>query len=334
MKKQLSHTYAPIRSQLEQVNVILKDSINSKARLIPKISSHLMGGGGKRIRPALLLASARACGYRGGKLACTLAAAVELLHSATLLHDDVVDGSEKRRGRPSAHTIYGNSASILVGDFILAQSVALLLEVGELEIARPLAEVTVKLAEGEAAQLSNRGSIPRDDEYISIITNKTALLFSAACKMGAMVAGAKNSQVSSLTGYGLSFGLAFQLIDDCLDYLPGPGGAGKDWGRDINEGKATYPLLTTLKSCTRKEREKIIRLLQNRARNNSHAHPLNASAILEVRDLIQKYGGFDHTLERAREYTDQAKASLKKLQPAPKRKLLTELADIYLNRQI
>jgi len=333
MKRQLAETYAPIRPHLKQVDLILKESINSKARLIPRISNHLMGGGGKRIRPALLLASAQACGCRGGKLTWTLAAAVELLHTATLLHDDVVDGSEKRRGRPSAHTVYGNSASILVGDFILAQSVALLLGVGDLEMARPLAEVTVRLAEGEAAQLSNRGLIPKDRDYISIITNKTAILFSASCKMGALAARAKKSEVNALADYGLYFGLAFQLIDDCLDYFPGPGGAGKDWGRDINEGKATLPLLVALKSCTPAERGKILRLIKSRVHNNSHTHPLSAGAISEVRNFIQKYRGFDHTREQAQEYTDTAKSKLKKIRPVKKRKLLEELADVYLNRQ-
>ena len=151
--------------------------------------------------------------------------------------------------------------------------------------------------------------------------------------MGAMVANAPAPQVKSLAEFGLYFGLAFQLIDDCLDYLPGPGGAGKDWGRDINEGKVTLPLLIALKSCTRKEREKIVRLIKARARNNSSAHPLSASTINTIRRLVQKYQGFEYTRKQAQKYTDQAKAKLHAIHPASKRKLLLELSDIYLNRQ-
>ena len=330
MNPHLEKIYQPVRAQLKQVDRIIQQATLSRSHLIPEISAHLTQGGGKRIRPTLLIATARACGYRGQRTA-TLGAAIELLHTATLLHDDVVDGSERRRGRPSAHTIFGNSASILVGDYILARAVSLVMKDGNLDYARPLAFVTVQLAEGEAAQLARRGTVPKEKEYLSIITDKTALLFSVACQMGATVAGASKAKVKSLRNYGLNFGIAFQLIDDCLDYLPGPGGAGKDWGRDLNEGKVTLPLLHALKLSRISEREQILKLIKLRAKNSSS--PLSASTVHKVRDFILKYRGFEYTREQARIYTELAKAHLLKIQPAKKRKFLEELADTYLNRQ-
>jgi len=309
---------------------MIQESIQSRAELIPRISNHLIQGGGKRIRPTLLIASARACGYRGKRI-LSLGAAVELLHSATLLHDDVVDCSQNRRGRPAAHTVFCNSASILVGDFILAKGVSLIVDNRSIEILKPLAGVIVRLAEGEALQLARRGSIPQESEYLTIITSKTALLFSATCKVGAMVARAPQPAIRALDNFGLNFGIAFQLIDDCLDYLPGPGGAGKDWGRDLNEGKVTLPLLQALRRCQTKEKEQVLHLIRARAQENSS--PLPARTILRIRGLIEKYQGFEYTRARAQVYTDLAKRALKKIQPASRRKLLEDLADAYQERE-
>lgn len=330
MKADLSEICKPISSQLLEIDRIIQESIQSRAELIPRISNHLIQGGGKRIRPTLLIASARACGYQG-KRTRSLGAAVELLHSATLLHDDVVDCSQHRRGRPAAHTIFCNSASILVGDFILAKGISLIVDDGNLEIVKPLAYVTVRLAEGEALQLARRGSIPQESEYLTIITNKTALLFSAACQIGAMVARAPKTYIRALDNFGLNFGIAFQLIDDCLDYLPGPGGAGKDWGRDLNEGKVTLPLLQALRKCNSREKAQVLRLIRVRAIENSS--PLPAGTILKIRQLIEKYHGFEYTRNRARIYTNLAKKALEKVQPASKRKLLKDLADAYQERE-
>ncbi|MCX5866345.1 MAG: polyprenyl synthetase family protein [Proteobacteria bacterium] len=330
MPTDLSEICKPIQSQIKEVDRILAESTRSRAGLIPRISHHLIQGGGKRIRPALLIASARACGYRG-KRTWSLGAAVELLHSATLLHDDVVDCSENRRGRASAHTIFGNAASILVGDYILAKGVSLIVDDGNLEIVKPLAYVTVRLAEGEALQLARRGSIPQESEYLTIITNKTALLFSAACQIGAKVARASKAYEKAVNDYGLNFGIAFQLVDDCLDYLPGPGGAGKDWGRDLNEGKVTLPLLQALRKCNSREKSQVLRLIRVRAKENSS--PLPSRTILKTRQLIEKYHGFEYTRDRARIYTNLAKKSLQKVEPASQRKLLEDLADAYQERE-
>ncbi|MDD5223014.1 MAG: polyprenyl synthetase family protein [bacterium] len=330
MKKNLSEICKPIQPQLQKIDRIIQEAIQSRAELIPRISNHLIQGGGKRIRPTLLVASARACGYRGKKV-LPMGAAVELLHSATLLHDDVVDCSQHRRGRPAAHTVFCNSASILVGDYILAKGISLVVNEKDIEIVKPLAWVIVRLAEGEALQLARRGSIPEESEYLTIITCKTALLFSATCQVGAMVARAPKPYVRALENFGTNFGIAFQLIDDCLDYLPGPGGAGKDWGRDLNEGKVTLPLFQALRRCNTKEKEQVLRLIKIRAQEN--ASPLPAPTILRIRGLIEKYQGFEYTRERAQVYTDLAKRALRKIQPASKRKLLEDLADAYQARE-
>ncbi|MCX5858971.1 MAG: polyprenyl synthetase family protein [Proteobacteria bacterium] len=330
MKNNLSEICKPIQPQLREVDRIIQESIQSRAELIPQISNHLIQGGGKRIRPTLLIASARACGYRGKRI-LPMGAAVELLHSATLLHDDVVDCSQHRRGRPAAHTVFCNSASILVGDYILAKGISLVVEEKDIEIVKPLAWVIVRLAEGEALQLARRGSIPQESEYLTIITSKTALLFAATCQVGALVARAPKPYVRALQNFGTNFGIAFQLIDDCLDYLPGPGGVGKDWGRDLNEGKVTLPLLQALRRCHTKEKEQVLRLIRVRAEEN--ASPLPAQTILRIRGLIEKYQGFEYTRDRAQVYTDLAKRALQKIRPASRRKLLEDLADAYQARE-
>lgn len=328
--KDLSQIYRPIRSQLTQVENILRQSTRSLTPFISPISDNIMEGGGKRIRPVLLLLSAHSCGYRG-KQATVMAAAAELLHTATLLHDDVIDQSKYRRGRPSAHTIFGSEAAILVGDFFLIQAGNLSLQNKNLNIFRPLLEVALRLVEGELSQLSWRGKIPTVQRYISIITKKTALLFSAVCQVGGMIAQGSKSQVRALTDYGLNLGIAFQLIDDCLDYQSELGETGKDWGKDLSEGKVTLPLLHALNHCPKQEQKKLIHLLENQSQVSSS--PLPAQEILNVGGLIKRSGGFDYTRTLAKKYTRIAKDKLKGSFPLKGRRILEALAEIALNRQ-
>ena len=326
----LSQIYRPIRSQLIQVESILRQSTRSLTPFISPISDNIMAGGGKRIRPVLLLLSAHSCGYRG-KRATVMAAAAELLHTATLLHDDVIDQSKHRRGRPSAHTIFGNEAAILVGDFILVQSGNLALRNNNLNVFRPLLEVALRLVEGELSQLAWRGEIPTVKRYISIITKKTALFFSAVCQVGGMIAQGSKSRVQALTDYGLNLGIAFQLIDDCLDYQSGSGETGKDWGKDLSEGKVTLPLLYALNHCPKKEQKELIQLLKNQS--SAPSSPLPAQEIHHVGDLIEKSGGFDYARALAKKYTQKAKDKLKRPFPWNSRRILEALAEIALNRK-
>lgn len=326
----LSKIYRPIRSQLVQVESLLRQSTRSLAPFISPISDNIMEGGGKRIRPVLLLLSAHACGSRG-KRATVMAAATELLHTATLLHDDVIDQSQYRRGRPSAHTIFGNEATILVGDFILVQAGSLAMQNNDINIFRPLIKVALRLVEGELSQLAWRGEIPTVKSYISIITKKTALLFSAACQVGGLVAQGGKTRVQALSDYGLNLGIAFQLIDDCLDYQSGAGKTGKDWGKDLSEGKVTLPLLHTLNHCSGKEQKRLIHLLKKQAQAPSSALP--AREILLVQGLIEKSGGFEYTRSLAKRYTRMAQKNLAKTFSLKRRKNLETLAEIALNRK-
>jgi octaprenyl-diphosphate synthase len=232
-----------LAAEMAEVDRVLRESLDSDVALIRQVAEHIIGGGGKRLRPALLLLSARACGY-DGNAHYTLAAVVEMIHTATLLHDDVVDDSTMRRGHATANTTYGNSASVLVGDFLYSRAFQQLVGLGSLRVLEILSNATNVIAEGEVLQLINSGDPDLDEEaYLRVIRRKTAKLFEAAAQLGAVLGGASTSTEAMLTDYGRHIGTAFQLVDDVLDYSGDLEAIGKNLGDDLAEGKMTLPLI-------------------------------------------------------------------------------------------
>ncbi|HVP87002.1 MAG TPA: polyprenyl synthetase family protein [Casimicrobiaceae bacterium] len=236
-----------LRDDLQAVDRVLRKSLSSDVALIRQVSEYIIRGGGKRLRPALLILAAQACGYRG-KHHHTLAAVVEMIHTATLLHDDVVDESSLRRGHATANAMFGNAASVLVGDFLYSRAFQLIVTVENMRVLQILSNATNVIAEGEVLQLMNTGNPDLDEEsYLEVIRRKTAKLFEAAAQLGAVLAGADVGIEDALARYGMHVGTAFQLIDDVLDYSGELAAIGKNLGDDLAEGKATLPLIRALR---------------------------------------------------------------------------------------
>ena len=297
--------------------------MDSPVGLIPDVAHHLVDAGGKRLRPLLTLAAARACGG-GGEPAIKLATAVEFIHTATLLHDDVVDGSSLRRGKRAANLIWGDKASVLVGDFLFARAFNLMVETGSLRVLDILAKAASTIAEGEVLQLAttNRGEASRE-RYYQVIEAKTAALFAAACEAGAITAGASDEMVEALATFGLKLGLAFQLVDDALDYGGLTLSLGKNTGDDFREGKATLPLIIALERAQGEER-----LFWQRVLARKHQDEDLAFAIQTMR----LRGAVEATLDEARGHITDAKAALSRLPEGVIPALLANLADYVVSR--
>jgi octaprenyl-diphosphate synthase len=236
-----------LRDEMQAVDRVLRESLSSDVALIQQVAEYIIRGGGKRLRPALLLLAAQACGYRG-KHHHTLAAVIEMIHTATLLHDDVVDESSLRRGHATANAVFGNAASVLVGDFLYSRAFQLMVTVENMRVLQILSDATNVIAEGEVMQLMNTGNPDLDEaSYLEVVRRKTAKLFEAAAQLGAVLAGADRAVEDALARYGMYLGTAFQLIDDVLDYSGELSAIGKNLGDDLAEGKATLPLIRALR---------------------------------------------------------------------------------------
>ena len=283
---------------MNRVNAVILDRMQSEIPLIPELAGHLIAGGGKRMRPMLTLACARLLDYPGDRHH-KLAAAVEFIHTATLLHDDVVDGSDMRRGKTAANLIFGNPAAVLVGDFLFSRSFELMVEDGSLKVLKILSNASAVIAEGEVNQLTAQRQIATGEErYLDIIGAKTAALFAAACRIAAVVAESGEAQEMALDAYGRNLGIAFQLVDDALDYVSDGAIMGKDSGDDFRDGKVTLPVILANSRGTAEEqafwREAMI---GNRISDTDLAH---ATA------LLRSHGAIDDTIERARHYGQRA----------------------------
>ncbi len=258
---QIQDVFSVYKKDLQEVEQYLNKYITSDVKLIPEVSHHLIGSGGKRFRPLLLLICAGLCGYKGNNR-FPMAAVMEFIHTATLLHDDVIDQAIIRRGKTSANNIWGNAASVLVGDFLYSKSFTLMTEIGNIAILKLMSEVTNVMSEGEVFQLMKCGDVKMtEEEYLTIIEKKTAVLISAACACGAILGSASEEQISALTQFGRNIGMAFQITDDTLDYMAKEKEFGKSIGKDLEEGKITLPLIYALKQCTAKERKIIKELI-------------------------------------------------------------------------
>ncbi len=303
---------------LELVERAMREQLSSASGLVGTLGEHVLGAGGKRVRPALLLLSAELCGYTGPRC-CQVAAAVELLHTATLLHDDVVDLSELRRGRPSANAVWGNRRAVLAGDFFYARASSMIVEDGDLDILWIFAATIRSMAEGELLQLE-RSFDPSVTEahYFAVIEHKSAVLLSAACEAGSILGGVTRAERRKLADYGRELGLAFQLRDDALDYEAGEADLGKRAFADLREGKVTLPLLLALKRCSAAERDAIASVLKSAARlselaaAHAGAEPIADAALdtAPVLEAIQRYHGVADTIRRAELHRDRAIAAI------------------------
>jgi octaprenyl-diphosphate synthase len=300
--------------------------MHSPVELIPQLAAHIVAAGGKRLRPVLTLAAARMCGYASGARHVHLAACVEFIHTATLLHDDVVDESQLRRGQASANAVFGNKASVLVGDFLFARAFQLMVEDGSLPVLRILSAAAATIAEGEVLQLATQNDLSTTEErYLDVVRGKTAALFAAACEVGAVVADRPLAETAALRGYGTNLGIAFQLVDDALDYAADQAVLGKTVGDDFREGKITLPVLAAYGHGSATERAFWRRTIE--------ASEQTEADLDEALRLIERSGAIRVTLDRAAEFADHAKADLAVFPASAWRDALLGVADYTVNRE-
>jgi octaprenyl-diphosphate synthase len=309
---------------MKKVNALILQNLQSDVPLIPQVGAWLIAAGGKRIRPLLTLASTRLYGD-GGDRPYGLAAAVEFIHTATLLHDDVVDESTERRGQEAANVVFGNQASVLVGDFLFSRSFQLMVADGSLEVLRILSDAASIIAQGEVLQLSTANNLETTmNEYLRVVKAKTAALFAAACEIGPLIAGYGKDEAAIMAEYGLNLGIAFQIADDVLDYSADQEKLGKTVGDDFREGKMTAPVLLALSAATPEERTFWVRTLADKTQT---PHDL-----AEAQKIIRKHKGFEGGLALARQYADKARQALAEAPDSPLRGLLDEIALFTVNR--
>jgi len=313
-----------MEEDLKKVELQFQENLRSDVDLIPTVGSYVLRSGGKRIRPILLLLAARLCGYRGDR-AVPLASIVEFIHTATLLHDDVVDNAGLRRGQESANAVWGNEASVLVGDFLFSKSFSLMVGDGDVRILRAMSDATTRMAEGEVLELLKTADLDTlEAEYLQVVINKTAVLLAAACEIGALLGGVDEERLAALRDFGMDVGVAFQLMDDCLDYVGDQKEFGKEPGTDLNEGKITLPLIHALRRCTADEREAVRAILERDA--------LGPADLDRVMALIEKYEGIGFTRAQAIARIDQAKRRLELFSPCPERFALATVAEYVVSR--
>jgi octaprenyl-diphosphate synthase len=313
-----------IGKELAQVEDEFKKNLKSEVPLISKIGEYLLSSGGKRFRPTVLLLSAKLCGYEGRRQ-IQAASIIEFIHTATLLHDDVVDDAELRRGNASANSIWGSEASVLVGDFLLSKSFFLMVNDGDLKILNTISRTTIQMAEGEIQELMKASDLSvTEEEYLSIVANKTASLISATCQIGAILGGVDGEKEQALANFGMNLGIAFQLMDDSLDYTSTEKRFGKEIGIDLQGGKITLPLIHTLRSCSPSEREKVVEIVL--------AKRTDERAFLSIVDLINSHRGIEYTLEKARGYVAKAKGNLDFFQPSREKTALLAMANYVVER--
>jgi octaprenyl-diphosphate synthase len=313
-----------VGSELQAVEAEIRAQLASPVALIQEMGGYIAGAGGKRLRPMLLLLAARLAGYRGPR-SVRLACVVELLHTATLIHDDVVDQAPLRRGRPSANAQWGDDASILVGDHLYSKSFALLVRDNDRAVMETLARATVSMTEAEVLQLEcKRSGLTTEVDYLRIITQKTASFMSACCRIGAVLGGVAAERVEALTRYGLDLGVAFQISDDSLDFVADQDRLGKAIGSDLREGKRTLPLIAMLERASPTAGDRVRGLLKRRQ--------LSPAELAEIRELVLKYEGVDYARERAAIYARAAKADLEAFGLSEERETLSLIADFVVDR--
>ena len=314
---------ALVQDDLVAVDAVIRASMKSTVPLVDQVAEHIIAGGGKRIRPLIVLLAARACGYRGASH-IDAAAFIEFIHTATLLHDDVVDGSEQRRGRRTANSVYGNSASVLVGDFVYSRAFQMMAAIGSQRVMEIMSEATNVIAEGEVLQLMNAGDPDTiQQRYLEVIYRKTAKLFESGAEVAAVLAGASPSQQRALAEYGKHLGTAFQLIDDVLDYQSDPAERGKNLGDDLAEGKPTLPLIQALRLAEDDAVKQMIRGAIERG---------GLDQLEVIVATIESTGALEYTRRLAQDEADQALTALQALPETPYKQGLVTLARFAVER--
>ncbi|MGV8057430.1 MAG: polyprenyl synthetase family protein [Smithellaceae bacterium] len=323
---QIQDVFAAYKDDMQQVEKHLDKYLTSEVKLIPEVAHHLIDSGGKRFRPLLLLISSRLCGYSGDHR-FPMAAVMEFIHTASLLHDDVIDQATVRRGKTSANNIWGNAASVLVGDFLYSKAFKLLSEISDIALIKLMSRITNVMSEGEVFQLMKCGDVKiSEEEYSAIIEKKTAVLLSAACAAGAILGMAPQNKIDALTQFGYKIGMAFQITDDTLDYMAKEQEFGKSIGKDLEEGKMTLPLIFALKCATKEEKDKAKALIAGKEDNQK--------IIPVILSLIQKYKGIDYSLQSAAKYIKDAQSLLTIFSECPEKEQLNAVAEYVLARRI
>ncbi len=321
----LSDLVALVAGGMERVNAMILSRTGSEVTMIPEVANHLIASGGKRLRPILTLACADLCGYRTGDGSVKLAAAVEFMHTATLLHDDVVDESDMRRGRVAARIKWGNEASVLVGDFLLGQAFRMMVEVGSLRALDILSVAATVIAEGEVMQLTAaKNTETSEDEYLAVIRGKTAELFAAACEVGPVLAERPRSEQAACRSYGMNLGIAFQLVDDVLDYGGASATLGKNTGDDFREGKITLPIVLAFRRGSEEERAFWRRTLQDGKVEDGDLETALA--------ILRRHRALEDTIERARHYGAIARDALQLFPNGPMKQALLDAVDFCIAR--
>jgi octaprenyl-diphosphate synthase len=320
----LAQIFEPIRDDLEAVEREFLRQVESRVDLIPQIGRYIQMSGGKRIRPAVLLMASRLAGYTGDK-AVMYASVVEFIHTATLIHDDIVDEAELRRGRLSVHSRWGNDVTVLVGDYLYIKSMALALTQDSLDLVRVLCDVTLRMIEGELYQLTKTGDVAiTEEEHFDIIRRKTAYLFGGCAQIGGVLGGVAKDEELALREYGFNLGVAFQVVDDLLDFTADQTILGKPIGGDLREGKVTLPIIYLLQRAGDEAEALIRRVVAERA--------VTAEDWREIRRLLVEHRAIDSAYEKATELAGLAKQQLAIFPPSPERDALMALPDFVLSR--
>jgi len=329
LKKEIDNSYIElinlVGNRLEDVNQQIKYKLASEINLIHKMTDHHLRSGGKRIRPLLTLGSARLCGYKNGNRDVNLAACVELIHNATLLHDDVIDNSDLRRGIKTSNTIWGNQSSILVGDYLFSRCFEMMVEDGSQEILKLLSSTSSKIAQGEVLQLECKGEIDiLEETYFDIINSKTAALFAAATRIGACIADKNKKEKDALESYGRNLGIAFQIADDALDYYSTKTIFGKEIGKDFFEGKITLPLIFLYQKANSSEKIFLEKIFKKKTRSKLE--------LTKTQNLIKKYNSIDSCFRRAEHFVNISYNALNIFNPSTEKSILQNLTSFSLER--
>ena len=320
----LDRLTALVQDDMALVNQLIVDKMHSPVALIPQLAGHLIAAGGKRLRPMLTLAAAQLCGY-GGSRHLALAACVEFIHTATLLHDDVVDESDLRRGQESANAVWGNQPSVLVGDFLFSRAFQLMVADGSLQVLKILSDASAVIAEGEVLQLTTANDPQTSEEaYLEVIRSKTATLFAAASQIGAVVAERPRAEAEALESYGMNLGIAFQLIDDVLDYSARQADLGKAIGDDFKEGKVTLPVVLAWRRGDQKDRSFWTRTIGELEQDDGD--------LLRAIELMHKHRTLEDTVERARHYGAIARDALGIFPESDIKQAMLEVVDFCIDR--
>ncbi|HEV8540267.1 MAG TPA: polyprenyl synthetase family protein [Nitrospiraceae bacterium] len=320
----MADVWEAYRDDLEEVEDQVRKNLDSSVALVNTVAAHILSSGGKRIRPLLLLLSSRLCGY-AGKDDLILASLVEYIHTATLLHDDVVDDADLRRGRQAARRVWGNQVSILVGDYLYSKAICHIVSFHNQAINEVLSEACQKMAEGEVLQLYYNGNPSiTETEYLRIVTYKTAGLIAASCRIGAIIGKSTTEQQHALCRFGEHLGIAFQLADDTLDYAANGDRLGKSLGQDLRQGKATLPLLHLLQHCPEQDRQMIKDRMETRT--------LTETELLRIISLMQECGSIGYAMQRAHEFVMAAQRDLSAFEDSSARRALSVVAEYMVTR--